>query len=173
MIGEKVIIEFPERLKGLHAEIRGDRFKYPGQSFWVYPVILLPSGKEELIVSYTSIIDESVEKAAAEIEEFFKETIVKIDPRTVYDYQDLLETAKCPSCGHNLKWILSNDPVNGHNMSDKFCFAECCGMQYGMVPEKVRIISVPVASIRSKEFIEKLAQQEADHDFYSTLDGYK
>lgn len=143
MIGEQIIINAPKRLKGQRAEICGDRFKYPGQSFWVFPVILLPSGKKALVLNYTSVIDEIT---------------VKIDPKIVYDYQDLLNNAKCPSCNHSLNWILSNeDSIKGHEMSDKFCFAECCGMQYGMVPEKVRILSVPVASIQLKEFSEQFA----------------
>jgi hypothetical protein len=87
---------------------------------------------------------------------------LSLDPTLVYDYQSLLSGARCPTCGEKIEWKLAT------NATDKFCAAECCGMMYGMVPEAVRVISVPTAA-SCNAVRHELSDTLADRDFLDEL----
>lgn len=163
----KVIIVKPERLAGTVAHKSGDRFRYPGQRFWVQPVIL-ENGQKELALQIEELPIDN--KVAADYSSGFVESKITLNtnPHIVYDYYDLECHAKCPSCGSTINWISSNDSIKGH--LDKFRYAECCGMQYSMVPERVRVISVPLAVLRADPSI--CCDEYDDENFLNELDRW-
>lgn len=152
----RVIVTKPDHLAGRIAVKNGDPFRYPGQNFWVHPVII---GKENHLVTAIKEFPVNTEEAADYINGFLRSKIsLNMDPHIVYDYQTLLASAHCPSCGQPMDWGLTSDKT------DRFCVAECCGMQYAMVPESVRVVSVPVAALDRQE-----EQPLADDDFLKEL----
>jgi hypothetical protein len=165
-MNDKVIIQKPDYLAGRAATKNGSRFRYPGQSFWVQPVIL-EDGEETLAISVREFtVGDAAERAADYINGFLNDgkTVLSLDPTIVYDYQALLIKAICPSCLRPMDWAMAK---NGE--SDKFCVAMCCGMMYGMVPEQVRVISVPIASANNP-IREELSSELADADFLKELE---
>jgi hypothetical protein len=130
--------------------LKGDRFKYPSQSFWVQPV-LLDDGSEVLALAYEECMDEAPIK-------------IDVDPTVVYDYQECLQRAICHHCGKALHWKLANILNNKeHFHDDRFCYAVCCLTRYSMVPEKVRIVAsldVPECTEDDKDDELKIEDEE-------------
>lgn len=158
-MNKKVIVVKPADLAGTVAELNGNRFRYPGQTFWVQPVLI--RGKNTLITEYKEIEDMgSLDTAVDEFLDITKRYILNMDPTIVYDYQNLLMEAYCPSCNSKLDWRIS---VQTSGVDDKFCQSECCGMIYSMVPDKVRVVAIPTAILRGKE------ADDADDDFIKEL----
>lgn len=75
--------------------------------------------------------------------------VIQNDAKIVYDYQQIIIGSSCPSCNLALSWAIKNPNTAIGKTDDLFCYAECCGMNYFMAPEKVRIIPIPVANIKS------------------------
>lgn len=159
-MSKRVVVIKPDDLAGTVAELNGNRFRYPGQSFWVQPVLI--RGKNTLITEYKEIehMDESLDAAIDEFLDITKRHVLNMDPTIVYDYQNLLTEAYCPSCNSKLDWRIS---VQASGVDDKFCQAECCGMIYSMVPDRVRVVAIPAAVLRGKE------AEDADDDFLNEL----
>ena len=153
-MSKRVIVIKPADLAGMVAELNGNRFRYPGQNFWVQPVLI--RGKNTLITEYQEISDMEIDDTL----EITKRHVLNMNPEIVYDYQNLLMEAYCPSCNSKLDWRIV---VQATAVDDKFCQTECCGMVYSMVPEKVRVIAIPLASLRGKE------ADDADDDFLNEL----
>lgn len=123
---------------------------------------LLLKQLQEMGVTPESVMEnmkaKSVQEAADYINGFLHDkTALTLDPTIVYDYQSLLATGVCPSCGIKLDWRIATH-VTGND--DKFCFADCCGMRYSMVPEKVRVLGVPKKLEVQKEGDDMLADDE-------------
>jgi hypothetical protein len=159
---DKVIIVKPDNLAGRVATKNGDPFRYPSQNFWVHPVILLNG--EKVLALYVKEFPMNSGEGADYINGFLSSKIaLNLNPDIVYDYQTLLAGACCPSCGEKIEWKLAKE------QTDKFCAAECCGMMYGMVPEAVRVVSVPLASACDPTRHE-LSATLADNDFLRELE---
>lgn len=110
--------------------VSGERFKYPGQSFWVTPI--LTEGTNALATMYEEIMDETFTDllGGKSVE------IVPGDPHKVYNYHDCITGGVCPHCHGPLKWSLEvrkND--------DRFCSSVCCHTRFTMLPDRVRIIA--------------------------------
>lgn len=159
-MNKRVVVLKPNDLAGTVAELNGNRFRYPGQNFWVQPVLI--RGKNTLITEYREIedMDQSLDAAVDEFLDITKRYVLNMDPTIVYDYQNLLMDAYCPSCNSKLDWRIA---VQASGVDDKFCQSECCGMVYSMVPEKVRVVAIPAAVLRGKE------ADNADDDFINEL----
>ena len=161
MKNDKVIIVKPENLAGRIASKNGDPFRYPSQNFWVHPVVL-ENGEKALALSVKEF-PVNQEEGADYINGFLDSKItLNLNPDIVYDYQSLLSEARCPTCGEKIEWHLTKEET------DKFCVAECCGMMYGMVPEAVRVISVPMAAV-CNPIRNELSPALADHEFLEEL----
>ena len=92
--------------------------------------------------------------------------VVNLDPFNVYDYQEIKRDAICPTCFSRLSWM-----INPNNKDDKFCVASCCGIQYYMVPESIRILSIAVAEATKidKEYVDNIEYQSCDEEFLREL----
>lgn len=104
---------------------------------------------------------DNLQEAADYINGFLRNKLVPdLNPTTVYDYQALYSHSACPTCERPLLWQLSP-----HLTSDKFMIAQCCGLRHEMVPEQVRVITLPMGaenktadevSMADKDFLEEL-----------------
>lgn len=151
----KVVVTKPLWLAGTVAVLNGNRFRYPGQNFWVQPVLI--KGKNHLITEFKEIKDEDDNMNEQE------KIVLNDDPIIIYDYQSLLFKSYCPSCKSKLKWKIK---VNVTADDDRFCRTECCGTVYSMVPEKVRVVAVSTAILKemkcdydNNDFIKELVHE--------------
>ena len=78
-----------------------------------------------------------IQEAESYLNGFFSEELT-VDPKIVHNYQTILHNAVCPTCNNKIYWNFGIE-------SDKFCHTVCCGIKYSMVPETIRILSVPLA----------------------------
>lgn len=91
---------------------------------------------------------------------------ITLNPSVVYDYNELmLYGAKCPTCTHLLNWKLNN------KTTDNFMVAYCCGLQFGMVPEAVRVISVPLKAVSDLDESFTDGMDCSDEDFMKALEA--
>jgi hypothetical protein len=105
----------------------------------------------------------TIQEAADYINNFLGiKTTVGLDPTVVYDYQSLLASGVCPSCNNKLEWKICPAVTS---QDDKFCHADCCGMRYSMVAEKVRVLAVPKKledgggeAMADEEFLRELSE---------------
>lgn len=162
---KKVVVIKPTMFAGTVAILNGNRFRYPGQKFWVQPVLI--NGKNQLVTEFKEI-EESMDNLNLEPGQrnpdcsflYEKKFILNMDPTIVYDYQNLLAEAYCPSCKAKLDWRIA---VQASAFDDRFCRTECCGMIYSMVPDKVRVVAIPAALMKEDE------EAEADDNFLEQL----
>jgi hypothetical protein len=129
MNNRRVVVVKPDVLVGKIAILDGDRFKYPGQGFWVQPVIL--EGKKNLITHWRELTDMDERQIDLPLK-------INPDPSLVYGYYDVLTRGVCLHCGKPLQWKLEvkeND--------DRFCYAICCAIRFSMIPDKVKVIAMP------------------------------
>lgn len=129
LLGDLVRIKAPAEHAGKIARISGSYFKYPSQNFYVHPA-KLEDGTETLVTHFEYLDDDA--KKAHEAKVGF---VVSLSDREVYDYQKCLCLARCRTCETPLVWQISREKED-----DRFCFADCCGIRYSMVPETVRIL---------------------------------
>lgn len=146
----KVIVTKPSSLAGTVAVLNGNRFRYPGQNFWVQPVLI--NGKNQLITEFRELEEGNMDE--------HEKIVLKDDPTIVYDYQRLLTEAYCPSCKAKLDWRIA---VQATAYDDRFCRTECCGTVYSMVPDTVRVVAVSTALLKEE------TECDADDDFIREL----
>lgn len=155
----RVLVLAPDIYAGKVAEIDGDLFRYPGQSFYVQPVRI---GTERFLVTKFK-----------ELEMELPHLVLNTDPNIVYDYQELLQGSYCPVCQNRLEWSLTmiRTPKGaGFETDDKFCRASCCGMVYSTVPQTVRVVAVPKAVLAKKQQQDWEEEQDlTDSDFLNEL----
>ena len=82
---------------------------------------------------------------------------LSLDPYEVHGYQGVLQFSCCPTCRSKLNWARFNSQ---HSQDDRFCVASCCGIQYHMVPEKVRVLSLAEAELKNIESERIMADDE-------------
>ena len=150
--GDLVLIKSPQTHMGKMARISGSYFKYPGQSFYVFPGKLVDcehAGAEVLISDFSYVDKESQEKHESKYG-----FVVSLENDKIYDYQKSLSLARCRTCEHILRWQVSLEKED-----DRFCYAECCGIRYSMVPETVRILwntTKEIAEMDDDDFFKEL-----------------
>lgn len=148
--GDLVLIKSPESHAGKMARISGSYFKFPGQNFYVFPGKLVDGehvGAEVLISDFTYVDTEDQKPRYG--------AVVSLDSDKVYDYQKSLSLSRCLTCESILRWQISLEKND-----DRFCYAECCGIRYSMVPETVRILwntaKSEIAEMADEDFLEEL-----------------
>jgi hypothetical protein len=105
--------------------------------------------------------DEKPETAISET------SVLNTDPTIVYNYQQLLLGAECPSCGMKLTFQTVKQQTgvtspSNWDWDDRLCYVDCCGIRYSMVPQTVRILSTPLAELNNKK-------RQSDEEFLAEL----
>lgn len=144
--GDLVLIKSPEKHAGKMARISGSSH-FITQNTCVFPSKLVDGGAEIWVSDFTYVDTEDHKPKYG--------FVVSLDSDKVYDYQKSLSLSRCRTCESILRWQISLEKND-----DRFCYAECCGIRYSMVPETVRILwntaKSEVEEMAEEDFLEEL-----------------